>query len=105
MTALVIEFVFGLVFVRALIAYLGRRDSLQRDVMFVLATMAALIAVDMYRRLIGTPPDLLSDVVVVLVFAQPYLTLRLVTRLRAVPRWLPRLALVGYAVTVVPLVL
>ena len=61
MIVLLIEFLFTLVFARALVTYLKRRDSLMRDVVLVFAAMAGLVIVDVYRRLIGPPPGLVAD--------------------------------------------
>ncbi len=102
--ALIIEFVFVLAFAQALYTYLRSRDSLQRDVIFVISAMAALVAIDLYRRLAGEPPELVRDLLVAAMFAQPYLTLRLVGRLRPVPRPLHWAAAAGYLVTLAPLI-
>jgi len=102
MISLLIGFLFTLVFARALVAYLRRRDSLMRDVMLIFAAMAGLVVLDLYRRLIGSPPQLLFDSLVVMTLGQPYLTLRMVTRLRPVPKWLTRTALVAFLASATP---
>jgi signal transduction histidine kinase/CheY-like chemotaxis protein len=102
MIALVVEFLFALVFVRALVTYLRSRDTLQRDVMLVFGALAAFFVIDVYRQLFGPLPALLSDVTALMVLAQPYLTLRLTARLRSVPRWLRLTALIGYLGTALP---
>jgi signal transduction histidine kinase/CheY-like chemotaxis protein len=102
MIALLIGFLFTLVFARALVAYLRRRDALMRDVMLVFAAISGLVVIDLYRRLIGPPPTLVADVLVVLILGQPYLTLRLMTRLRRVPKWLTRCALVAFLFSATP---
>jgi signal transduction histidine kinase/CheY-like chemotaxis protein len=95
MISLLIGFLFTLVFARALVTYVRRRDSLMRDVTLIFAAMTGLVVLDLHRDLVGPPPPLLSDVLAVMVLGQPYLTLRLVTQLRPVPKWLTRTALVA----------
>ena len=102
MIALLNGFLFTLVFARALVAYLRRRDILMRDVMLIFATVASWVAIDLYRREIGQPPPLVADLLVMMSLGQPYLTLRLVTRLRPVPTWLMRMALVAFLATAIP---
>jgi signal transduction histidine kinase/CheY-like chemotaxis protein len=102
MIALLIGFLFTLVFARALVAYLRRRDALMRDVMLVFATICGLVLIDLYRRLIGRPPALVADVLTVLILGQPYFTLRLISRLRRVPKWLTRTALVAFLASATP---
>jgi signal transduction histidine kinase/DNA-binding response OmpR family regulator len=102
--AFVIESLFAVVFLQALAGYLRRRDNLQRAVMFMFGSMAALFAVDLVRRTIPHPPGLVLDISSTLIFAQPYLTLRVIARLRPLPRSLSWSALVAYVVTVLPLV-
>jgi signal transduction histidine kinase/CheY-like chemotaxis protein len=102
MIALLNGFLFTLVFARALVVYLRRRDALMRDVMLIFAAMAGWVAIDLYRREIGPAPPLVADLVVMVILGQPYLTLRLVTRLRPVPKWLMRVALVAFLATATP---
>ncbi|HKT01355.1 MAG TPA: hypothetical protein VJT31_17660, partial [Rugosimonospora sp.] len=103
MAALVIESLFALVFAHAAVAYLRRRDDLQRAVMLMFGAMAALFALDLLRRLVGPPPDVELDLAVLLIFAQPYLTLRLVALLRPLPEWLSWVAAMLYLSAVAPL--
>ncbi|WP_213450298.1 sensor histidine kinase [Rhizomonospora bruguierae] len=104
MTALVIEFLCALVFVRAVVAYLRTRDPLKRTLMWVFSALSGLVAFDLYRRLIGPPPPLVSGAAALLILAQPALTLHVISRLRPVPRWPRWAALAGFAVTASPLV-
>src|SRR6059058_2766363 len=85
--------------------YLRHRDRLQRDVMLVFAAMAVLFVLEIVKRVFGEPPMAVGSVAVVLLLAQPYLTLRLVATLRPVRRWVVRTALAAYVVTVPLLVL
>src|SRR5690349_20982115 len=102
LVTLAIEVCFAVVFGRALTAYLRRRDGLQRDVMSVFTAMAVVFALDVWRRVAGPPPWWVAGLSSVLLLAQPYLTLRLVARLRRVPGWLRRAALAGFVVTAAP---
>src|SRR5205823_4979777 len=100
---LLIEALFVLVFIRALSAYVVRRDPLQRDVTLVFSAMAVLTVLEVVRHFVPKPPSPLAIGASVLLLAQPYLTLRLVAQLRRVPRWLLLAALVGWLGTGLPL--
>jgi signal transduction histidine kinase/DNA-binding response OmpR family regulator len=103
MIRLFVEALFALIFAQALVAYLRRRDPVERDVMAVFTAAAMLFALDVLRRFVGEPPQALRVVALVLLIAQPYLTLRLVHRVRPVPRWLRITALLAVLASVVPL--
>jgi signal transduction histidine kinase/CheY-like chemotaxis protein len=102
MVRLLVEALFALVFAQALAAYLRRRDPVQRDVMAVFAAAAMLFVLDLVRRFLGEPPQVLRTAALILLFAQPYLTLRLVHRVRPGSRVLQVLAFVGFVISVVP---
>jgi signal transduction histidine kinase/CheY-like chemotaxis protein len=102
---LIIELCFVAVFVEALVAYFRRRDGLQRDVVLVFVAMAVVFVLDLWQKIAGQPPAVVRGLSAVLLLAQPYLTLRLVTRLRPVPRWLRWSALLGVAGTAAPFAL
>ncbi len=93
-----------LVFIRALAAYLTRRDPLQRDVTLVFTAMAVLFVTALVRRFIPATPAIFDTLASAVVLAQPYLTLRLAARLRRVPPWLMALALAGWAASAALLV-
>jgi signal transduction histidine kinase/CheY-like chemotaxis protein len=103
--ALAVEALFALVFGRALVAYLRTRDPLDRDVTVMFSAMAMLFVIQLLRLVFGRPPELVNLIVVGLLMAQPFLTLRLVNRLSPVPSWLFRGALVGYLCTTWPMML
>jgi signal transduction histidine kinase/CheY-like chemotaxis protein len=96
--------VFALVFARALLEFVRRPDPLSRDVVLVFSAMAALFVVEVIRRTIGEPPPWLASASIVLLLGQPFLTLRLVAHLRAVPAWLLVVAFVAWLATAAPLV-
>src|SRR5687767_13550413 len=92
------EFTFAVLFLRALIGYLRRRDPLQRDVTLVFAPCTILFCVDIARRINGEAlPMWVNAVSLTALLAQPYLTVRLAARLRSVPVWLQRAILVTLA--------
>jgi signal transduction histidine kinase/CheY-like chemotaxis protein len=101
MIIFLVEALFALVFGRALVAYLKDRDPVQRDVTMVFSAVAMLFVLDVVRRIFGEPPPPVRVVALILLFAQPYFTLRLVHRVRSVPRWLQTAAVLGAAVSVV----
>ena len=101
---LVVELLFALVFVRALVEYVRRRDPLSRDVALVFTPLALLFVLELVRRTVGAPPTVLTTVAALLVLAQPYLTLRLVAQIRAIPRSVLVGAFAVYLLTAVPLV-
>ncbi|MCA2215230.1 response regulator [Jidongwangia harbinensis] len=97
------EFTFAVVFLRALVGYLRRRDPLQRDVTLVFAPCTVLFVVDIVRRINGgSLPPVVGAVALTALLAQPYLTVRLAGRLRAVPTWLDRAVLVLFLAVAVP---
>ncbi|GAA2521956.1 hybrid sensor histidine kinase/response regulator [Pilimelia columellifera] len=84
---LLTEAVFGVVLVSVLWGYLRDRDPIKRDVMLVFSAVAALFLLGLVRLLTGAdPPSWLQLAATVLLLGQPYLTLRLVARVRPVPR-------------------
>ena len=105
MVALLMEALFSLVFLRALGSYVRRRDPLQRDVTLVFTAMAMIFMLDLLRRILGLAvlPVAISYPVIVVLLAQPYLTLRLVRSLRPVPRWLMWGSFCLFVATTVPL--
>jgi signal transduction histidine kinase/DNA-binding response OmpR family regulator len=99
------EFTFAVLFLRAFLAYLHRRDPLQRDIMLVFTPCMLLFCVDVVRRIHDRPlPTWVNVVALTALLAQPYLTVRLAKRLRAVPRWLDVGVLVVFVVTAGPLI-
>src|SRR4051812_27204281 len=92
------EFTFAVLFLRALVGYLRRRDPLQRDVTLVFLPCAALFCLDVAARALDRPlPVWVMWVIQALLLAQPYLTVRLAGRLRMVPAWLDRSVFVVWA--------
>jgi signal transduction histidine kinase/DNA-binding response OmpR family regulator len=98
------ELTFAILFVRALLVYLHGRDPLQRDVTLIFTPCMVLFCVDLTRRINnGSLPAWVSLVTLTLLLAQPYLTVRLARRLRAVPRWLEWGVLVTFVASAGPL--
>ncbi|MDT4986216.1 MAG: hypothetical protein QOI74_310, partial [Micromonosporaceae bacterium] len=104
MIRFLVETLFAVVFAQAFVAYVRERDPIQRDVMAVFSAVAMLFVIDVARQLLGEPPAALRAVALILLFCQPYLTIRLVHRVRPVPRWLHLAALGGAVVSVLPVV-
>jgi signal transduction histidine kinase/DNA-binding response OmpR family regulator len=99
------EFTFAVLFLRALLGYLRRRDPLQRDVTLVFAPCTILFGVDVVRLLNGGPAQAwVGPVTMTVLLAQPYVTVRLAGRLRRVPRWLDRSVLTVLLVLAVPVI-
>ncbi len=102
---LVAEGTFAVLFVRALAGYLHRRDPLQRDVTLMFAPSMLVFCLDVARRSYGEPlPYSLSAATLEVLLLQPYLTVRLAARLRAVPRWLEVGVLALFVGTGMPLI-
>jgi signal transduction histidine kinase/DNA-binding response OmpR family regulator len=98
------EVTFGVLFVRSLLRYLRRRDPLQRDIALVFVPPALLFAVN-FVDLVADLPAGARLVSTVVLLAQPYLTVRLATRLRSVPRWLNATVLLTYVFALAAVVL
>src|SRR3954471_19002007 len=100
------ELTFAVLFLRALRGYLHRRDPLQRDITLVFLPCTLLFVVDIARRLNGGHlPTWIGITATLVLLAQPYLTVRLAGRLRAVPGWLDHTMLVAYLAIAVPMLL
>jgi signal transduction histidine kinase/CheY-like chemotaxis protein len=93
---LVAEFTFAVLFFRALLRYLQRRDPLQRDITWVFAPTGVLFIGHVAMLLPSGLPAWIVAAVQMIVLAQPYLTVRLAARLRAVPRRLEGSVLATY---------
>ncbi|WP_433791736.1 response regulator [Actinoplanes sp. CA-252034] len=96
------EATFAVLFLRALLGFARRRDPLRRDVTLIFAPFVVVLCIDMARLTNGTLPRWLSAIGAAAVLAQPYLTLRLASRLRTVPRALTAAALAGYVAVLIP---
>jgi two-component system sensor histidine kinase/response regulator len=103
MVILALEALFALVFVHAVVAFLRRRDPVQRDLLLVFSAVSALFVLQVFTTLRLEPPEWLGIVAVAMLLAQPYFTLRLVGAVRNVPRPLMHCALVAFVVTTAPI--
>src|SRR4051794_23966265 len=103
MALLGVTALYFLTFVWVSWGYLRRRDPLLRDVMLVFATIATLFGLGVYQLVNGPPPLLVSQLFTMFLVGQPYLTLRLVSQLRRVPRRLRWTALFGWVASCVPI--
>ena len=101
---LVAGLLFAAVLGHALAGYLRRRDPLQRDVVVVLGAPAMLFALSLVRALTSAPPRWVTAAALVLLFGQPYFTLRLVGQVRRLPWWVYPVAIAGWVLTAAPFV-
>ena len=102
---LLVEAAFGLVFAGTLIDWLRRRDPLAREVMLAFAGLASLFVISLLRRGGVVVPEIVSRVAVILLLAQPLFTLRLLDRVRQLPRGLLPAAYALSAITLLPFLL
>jgi PAS domain S-box-containing protein len=86
-------------------SYLRSRDPLLRDVMLIFASVGLLFVLAIIRVLGGDPPRAVAGSLAALLLGQPFLTLRLVSRLRRVPAWALWSAAGAWVLTAVPVVL
>ena len=81
----IVELLFGILFVATLSSYVRRRDALSRDVMLIFASLAGLFVVAGIAAFGVTLPDPVTGAALALLLAQPVLTLRLAHRLHRSP--------------------
>jgi signal transduction histidine kinase/DNA-binding response OmpR family regulator len=103
MITLVAEFLFALIFVRALARYFRDRDSMQRDVALVFLPMMAIFVNNVLVTVGVRLPDYCAWIPTALLMGKSYFTVRLIGRLRATPRWLHGLMLAIYLASALPL--
>jgi PAS domain S-box-containing protein len=101
MTVLVTA-LFVLILVWVSWRYLRDRDPLLLDVVAIFAAVGMLFVLAVFSRVVGQPPRPVRGLVSASLLAQPYLTLRLVRRLRPVPRWLIAAVAVGWILSAAP---
>ena len=95
------ELLFALVFLGALITFVRGRDPLAIDLTLIFSGLALVFVLQLVRAAVGELPALLSAPAIGLLLAQPFFTLRLVSRIRSLPRWLLPAAGIAYLVTVI----
>src|SRR4051812_12776059 len=93
------EALFALVFVRVLVAYARRRDPLQRDLAVMFGAVAVLFALGVVRQVVGELPVAVGTLAAALLLGQPFLTVRLVRRVGAVPAAVYWSALAGWLIS------
>lgn len=97
------EITFAVLFLRALVGWLRRRDPLQGDLTWLFGACAVVFFLDLGWGTIGDQPADTGPLTALPLMAQPYLTLRLAARLRHVPRWLGLGTLAAYLALAIPL--
>jgi signal transduction histidine kinase/DNA-binding response OmpR family regulator len=86
MLAVVVDLLFVPVMVGVLIAYRRDPNPIRRDTTLIFCTLAAFFLRDLLRRIIGDLPLWANDLFSLVQFAQGPLTIRLLARLRPVPK-------------------
>ena len=102
---LLIQAGFFVLFGAAVVRYVRQPGPVERGVVAVFATTAALFLLSI---LSSYAPDLAAvarPAILAMLVAQPYLILRLVNQIRPIPRWADRLALLGFVVVTAALLL
>src|SRR2546423_13887962 len=87
-----------------LIDFLRHRDQPHFDIALMFGALASLLVIQAVTRLLSQPVPWLTRTAAIILWAQPYLLLRLVNHFRPVPRLLLGLALAGLAGSAVILV-
>ena len=101
--ALLVEGLFGVVFVAALLDFVKRRDPVTRDVALTFSPFVGLLMLAVWRATLGPPPAAVAAILGLLFFAQPVFALHLVSLIRPVPRRVLVGSAVVLAITVVPI--
>ncbi|HEY2986068.1 MAG TPA: response regulator, partial [Jatrophihabitantaceae bacterium] len=86
---------------RVLVANWRDRGPIQRDMLWIFCAMGVFFLRDLSRRTLGDLPEFPNDIASTLQFTLGILTLRLLARLRAVPRWISWGAVAGFLISVV----
>ncbi|HEU0236067.1 MAG TPA: ATP-binding protein, partial [Candidatus Limnocylindrales bacterium] len=102
---LIVEGLFGLLFVTSLWTAIRHRSRLAWDVALVFLPIAALLVIQLIGAVAGPVPQWLRSASTVLLLAQPVFSLKLVSDLRGVPRWILWAAIAGFVLTAAPLAL
>ncbi|WP_327007393.1 response regulator [Dactylosporangium sp. NBC_01737] len=89
-------------FLRALGGFLATRDPMQWNITLIFLPPVAVCGTALVREVTGGPlPPAVGATATALLMLQPYLTLRLIARLRQVPTWLDRTLLVFLLASIV----
>jgi signal transduction histidine kinase/CheY-like chemotaxis protein len=96
---------FAVLFAAALWTALRKRDPLARDLCLVFSPLAATFAAQIWTLAVGPLALPVAAVLIIVILAQPVLTLRLVADVRHIPRWLLPVSAIAVAVTAAPIVL
>jgi PAS domain S-box-containing protein len=104
MATLAVSALYLLILMWASWGYLRRRDPLLREVMLIFASVAVLFVLGVVRLVAGEPPRVVAGLFSALLLGQPFFTLRLVSRMRPVPRWIMGAVLAGWMLSSVPVV-
>jgi nitrogen fixation-related uncharacterized protein len=100
---LVLVLPFGLLFAATFSSAVTNRDPLARHLSLLFSPLALTLAAQLWNLGVGPLPPIPRAAVLVVVLAQPVLTLRLVGEVRDIPRWLLPLSILAWAGTSLPL--
>ena len=102
MALILVTSLFALILLWVSWRYVRRRDPLLRDVMVMFASVAMLFVLGLVRVFVGRPPRTVMILALALLLAKPLFTLRLVGRLRPLPRWCMPVAGAAWALSALP---
>ncbi|MEN3361116.1 MAG: hypothetical protein V7637_5098 [Mycobacteriales bacterium] len=88
MVAAVLDALFLPVLLGVLVAYGRSRDPVRRDVVLIFVALSAFFVRNLITQVGLTLPAVVGDLFIALLLTQPVLTVRLLGRLRPLPRWL-----------------
>jgi signal transduction histidine kinase/DNA-binding response OmpR family regulator len=100
---IILEALFGLLFLATLVEFVRRRDALSRDVMLIFGSIAMLFLLAGVSVVVGTLPDWVNGIGVGFLLAQPLLTLRLANRISPISRPVMLAATFAFGLVALPL--
>ena len=90
---------FGVLFLWAVWKAVRDHDALARDVALVFMPIAILLATGVIREVGGPLPYWASAATIILLLAQPVFSLKLVSDIRVLPRWVLQVAAGAFIIT------
>jgi signal transduction histidine kinase/DNA-binding response OmpR family regulator len=100
--ALIVEGVFAIVFVGALVDFVRRRNPVSRDVALAFSPFVGLLLITVWRWALGPAPTPIALIFGLLFLAQPLIALHLVALIRPVPKAVQLSAVLALAASLVP---
>jgi PAS domain S-box-containing protein len=90
-----LQLAFFVLFAASVYQYLRNRGPLELSVMAVFASFAALFSLSFLNAIRTDIAPVARPVLVALLFAQPFLVMRLIAQIHPVPRWIMQVTLLG----------